>query len=88
MSTVTLEEAKQRLGELVQSLPTEGEIVITDGQKPVAKLASVPSGHSVFDIKPRSVGGILRPYPHPDDDILGEMLEGKLDKVFPRRDEP
>ena len=88
MSTVTLEDAKLRLDELVRSLITEGEIVITDGQKPVAKLAPVPSGHSAFDIKPRSVGGILRPYPHPDDDILGEMLEGKLDKVFPRRDEP
>jgi antitoxin (DNA-binding transcriptional repressor) of toxin-antitoxin stability system len=88
MSTVSLEEAKRRLGELVQSLPTEGEIVITDGQRPVAKLALVPPGHSAFDIKPRSAGGILRPYPNPDDDTLGEMLESKLDQAFPRRDEP
>jgi len=38
MSTVTLDEAKLRLGELVQSLPVEGEILITDGQKTIARL--------------------------------------------------
>ena len=81
MSTVTLEEAKSKLDELVGRLPQEGEIVITDGTRPVARL-STPSrgaGHSVFDIKPLSVGALLRPYPHPDDDILGEMLDNKLD---------
>lgn len=82
MSTVTLEEAKSKLAELVERLPQEGEIVITDGAKPVARL-SAPGrwgGQSVFDIKPLSVGGLLRPYPHPDDDILGEMLENKFDR--------
>lgn len=83
MSTVTLEDAKRRLGELVRSLPTEGEIVITDGAKPIAKLTRAERP-SILDFKPHSVGEILRPFPHPDDDILGEMLEGKLDKVFPR----
>lgn len=87
MSTVTLEEAKQRLGELVKSLPVEGEILITDGEKTVAKLAPVKGTHSILDIKPVSVGGLLRPFPDPDDDILGEMLEDKLDKLFPRRDQ-
>ena len=32
--------------------------------------------HSIFDIQPVSVGGILRPF-SPDDDILGEMLEDR-----------
>ena len=38
MSTVTLEDAKQRLGELVRSLPAEQEIVITLNDQPVARL--------------------------------------------------
>lgn len=40
MSIVTLDEAQKRLGELVKSLAAEGEIVITDGRKPVARLIS------------------------------------------------
>lgn len=93
MSTVTLEEAGQRLKELVETLPREREIVITHAGKPVATLQAAPTappkkgGHSIFDIQPHSVCKILRPYPHPDDDILGEMLEGKLDKIFPPLDQ-
>lgn len=44
MSTVTLDEAKRRLGELVQSLPTEQEIVITLNDCPVARLTLIASG--------------------------------------------
>ena len=91
MSTVTREEARRRFDELLNRLPSEGEIVITDGDKPVAKLTATPggaapkkSGHSIFDIKPVSLGGLLKPYPHPDDDILGEMLEGKLENWRPK----
>jgi antitoxin (DNA-binding transcriptional repressor) of toxin-antitoxin stability system len=84
MSTVTLEDAKLRLGELVKSLPVEGEVVITQGNKPVAKLTMAAPAYSVVDIQPLRLGGMLRPYPHPDDDILGEMIEEKMDKVFPR----
>jgi hypothetical protein len=94
MSTVRLEEAgKRQLQEIVEKLPREKEIVITSGGRPVATLRAAPESsmaagqHSIFDIKPHSVGGILRPYPHPDDDILGEMLEEKLDEVFPRLDQ-
>jgi prevent-host-death family protein len=85
MSTVTLEQAKRQLDELVQKLPTEGEIVITSGGRPVAtlrcasELSRGEGPHSVLDIKPVSVGGFLKPFPHPDDDILGEMLDNKFD---------
>jgi hypothetical protein len=37
--------------------------------------SSVPS-HSVLEIEPVSVGVILQPL-SPDDDLLGEMLEGR-----------
>jgi prevent-host-death family protein len=43
MSTVTLEDAKQRLDELVLSLPAEQEIVITLNNQPVARLTSISS---------------------------------------------
>jgi hypothetical protein len=33
-------------------------------------------GHSVLDIELVSVGALLQP-PGPDDDLLGEMLEGR-----------
>ena len=33
--------------------------------------------HSVLDIPTVSVGRILRPF-SPDDDLLGEMLEGRM----------
>ncbi len=37
---------------------------------------STPPGHSVLDIPPVHLGGILRPL-SPDDDLLGEMLEDR-----------
>ncbi|MCI0534599.1 MAG: hypothetical protein L0Z50_05170 [Verrucomicrobiales bacterium] len=86
MSTVTLEEAGKRLlREIVEALPREREILIRSGGKPVTTLKAVPEaaeekpGHSLADIKPVSLGDRRRPDPHPDDDILGEMLEGKLE---------
>ena len=74
----------------MKSLPAQGEIVITDGRKPVATLRAAPEfslgpgSHSVLDIKPLSLGGLLKPYPDPNDDRLGEMLEGKLDNWHPK----
>jgi len=79
MSTVTLAEAETSLAQLVKRLATEREIVITDGQKPVAHLSAAPERPSLLDFKPRSVGKILRPFPHPEDDLLGEMLDNKFD---------
>ena len=35
------------------------------------------TGHSVLDIAPAHVGRVLRPL-SADDDLLGEMLEGRL----------
>ena len=78
MSTVTLAEAQTRLAELVGRLANEPEIIITDGDKPVAKLAAPRTAHSVLDIQPRSVGQVLQPFPHPDDDLLEEMLDNKI----------
>jgi len=78
MSTVTIEEARRDLDGLLRRLPEEQEIVITDGKQPLARI--IPAQRpSVLDFKPRSVGKLLRPSPHPDDDNLGEMLDNKFD---------
>jgi hypothetical protein len=39
--------------------------------------AATAARHSVLDIPPVEVGRILRPF-SPDDDLLGEMLEGRM----------
>ncbi len=43
MHIVTVEEAKMRLDELIAEAGRGGEIVITQDEKPVAKLAAAPS---------------------------------------------
>ena len=60
-------EDKRELAQfLLSRLRSEG-IDTTDLQAP---------SHSVLDIKPVSLGGVLRPFSS-EDDLLGEMLEGR-----------
>lgn len=75
MQTVTLPEAQRRLTELVRDLAIQGDLVITDADKPIAKLSFLSSRPSLKELQPRSVGAILRPYPSADDDLLGEMQD-------------
>ena len=75
MHTVTLAEAQQHLAELVRHLDREGEWVITDADKPVARLAPLHVQTSLRDIRPQSVGAVLHPFPSSEDDTLGEMLD-------------
>ena len=77
MQTVTLDEAQKHLVELVRKLETEGELLITDAEKPVARLSSVTERTTLRDLKPESVGAILRPFPSREDDTLGEMLDSR-----------
>lgn len=80
MHTVTLIEAQQHLSKLVRNLAREGELLITDADKPVAKLSPVTSEMgrcSLRDLKPSSVGGVLRPFPSSDDGALAEMLDAR-----------
>ena len=43
MSTIPLEEAQTRLAELIGTLTPGGEVVITQGERPVARLLPVES---------------------------------------------
>ena len=74
---MTLPEAQQHLTELVRNLALDGDLVITDADKPIAKLSLLPTRPSLKDLQPKSVGAVLRPFPSADDDLLGEMLESK-----------
>jgi antitoxin (DNA-binding transcriptional repressor) of toxin-antitoxin stability system len=74
MKTVSLDEAQRQLVELVRNLPFEGELLITDEDKPIARLASAAARPSLRDLQPASVGDILRPFPDAEDDLLSEML--------------
>lgn len=42
MSTITIQEAQATLAELIHRLPPGVEVVITEGDRPVAKLVATP----------------------------------------------
>lgn len=52
---------------------------LPEGQEVTVLAPPVPKdgGHSVLDIPPVSIGAVLRPLTS-DDDLLGEMLEGRF----------
>jgi hypothetical protein len=62
-----------------------GVVILDDGVRfPEGQAASVQAlpptkqgGHSIMDIPPVSIGAILHPLTS-DDDLLGEMLEGRF----------
>jgi hypothetical protein len=55
----------------------EGLEVTVVAPDPSLALTRGPGPHSVLDIPPVSVGAVLRPLTS-EDDLLGEMLEGRL----------
>lgn len=74
-TTITIDEAQNRLKELIRELAPGDEIVITEDQKPVAKLVS----QAPAPPKPRPAPGFLRDmitYIAPDFDApLEDMKE-------------
>jgi hypothetical protein len=56
----------------------DGDVRFPEGQEVtvIAHRVEVARRHSVLDIQPVRVGAILRPV-SAEDDLLGEMLEGK-----------
>jgi antitoxin (DNA-binding transcriptional repressor) of toxin-antitoxin stability system len=72
MRTLQLTEAQSRLPELVEALASGGEevVIVSQGQA-VARLVGPPAT-SLRDLRPSSVGEVLRPLT-PDDDLLEEM---------------
>lgn len=76
MHTITVQEAQSKFPELLGNLETTGDVIIHDSGRPIAKLTPI-RGTSLRDLAPTSIGGLLRPYPNEQDDLLGEMLAEK-----------
>lgn len=75
MKTLSLTDAQATLVDLVDELPQTGDVVITRDDLPVARLSAVKERPSLRDLKPFTTGGLLRPFPCDDDDLLGDLLE-------------
>jgi antitoxin (DNA-binding transcriptional repressor) of toxin-antitoxin stability system len=75
MEKVRINDAQARLVELVDSLGTSDEILITRDEKPIARLTSTDPRPSLSAIRPSSVGAVFHPLTS-DDDLLEEMLGG------------
>lgn len=54
--TVTIEEAEGHLGELIEKIDEGDEVVISKGDRPVAKLIALPGAKASEDLPPRTVG--------------------------------
>lgn len=74
MRTVPLRDAQSHLAELIDSASAGEEIVITRDNRAVAKLVPASAPTSLRDLRPSSVGNVLRPLT-PDDDLLDEMTK-------------
>ena len=74
MTTITIEEAQANLRDLIHALPAGEEVVITDGDRPVARLLSAAASVSVARRPGTMKGTIL--YMAPDFDApLDEFKE-------------
>jgi antitoxin (DNA-binding transcriptional repressor) of toxin-antitoxin stability system len=75
MRTVQLSEAQSRLPEIIETLASGGdEVLIVNHGAAVARLLA-PLPTSIRNLRPSSVGEVLRPLAQ-DDDLLEEMTEG------------
>jgi antitoxin (DNA-binding transcriptional repressor) of toxin-antitoxin stability system len=80
MTTVSIPEAQRDLPKLLKNLNGGGAFLIADSGNIVARVDSVATPAkrpSLRDIKPSSVGALLKPLNSADDDILGEMLDSQ-----------
>ena len=73
MRVMDIREAQRDLLSLLRGLAAGDEIVLTEGKTQIASIVASGAKPSLRDIKPASVGKLLRDYPG-DDDLLGEML--------------
>jgi len=78
MQTVTLDEAQKHLAELVRELGRQGELLITDAEKPVAKLSAVTAtaARTSIHAEVEAITGLVPP----DGDPEGEYRRHLLNK--------
>jgi antitoxin (DNA-binding transcriptional repressor) of toxin-antitoxin stability system len=79
MTTVSLPEAQRDLPKLIRGLSDGGTFLIMDQGKPVARVDSIKANEpisSLRDIRPTSVGALLKPLDLTED-LLDEMIGEK-----------
>jgi antitoxin (DNA-binding transcriptional repressor) of toxin-antitoxin stability system len=76
MQTVTLDEAQKHLAELVRELGREGELLITDAEKPVAKLSAVATAAARDSIhaEVEAITGLVPPDGDPESEYRRHLL--------------
>jgi antitoxin (DNA-binding transcriptional repressor) of toxin-antitoxin stability system len=72
MQTVTLEEAQSHLAEIIDKLPPGEEVLLTRGDKPVARLVALP-GEKPHPVPGRGKGMLT--VTSEDDDHLKDFAE-------------
>lgn len=79
MTTVSIPEAQRDLPKLIRGLSEGGTFVIMDEGKAVARVDSIKADElrgSLREIRPSSVGALLKPLNFTED-LLGEMIGEK-----------
>ena len=76
MQTVTLDEAQKHLVELVRELGREGELLITDAEKPVAKLSAVTAATTrpMIHAEVEAITGLVPPDGDPEVEYRRHLL--------------
>ena len=74
MQSVRINEAQDRLPELVEAVAQGEDITIVKDGKPVALLTSAQKRTSLRDLRPSSAGSVLRAFDS-QDDLLEEMMD-------------
>lgn len=69
MHTVTLQEAKERLAELVEEAMQGGEVMILKGAKPAVKLVAVPNGEAAPPAEDWPLRGTVLRYDDPTEPV-------------------
>jgi antitoxin (DNA-binding transcriptional repressor) of toxin-antitoxin stability system len=77
MQTVTLDEAQKHLADLVRELARGGEVLITEAEKPVAKLSAVTATAALTSIhvEVEAITGLVPPDGNPEAEYHRHLLD-------------
>lgn len=68
---VTINNAKEQLPELIAAAQAGEEVIIADGDRPVARIVPLP-------VRPFRLGGLVGVVPPPPDDFFEPLSEDEL----------
>jgi prevent-host-death family protein len=80
VGSITLQEAQARLPDLVRQLAAGGEVTITEGQRPVARLVGVASGPRTRRPRP-PVTGVPKAGQYEGRLVVPDDIDAPLDEL-------